>query len=267
MIKIDKNWLKKLYQPPRKSRKGENGIVLIAAGSEKYHGSLILCATMAAKLVDLVYVYASKENFALIKKLREGLAEFIRVEERDPDSVGMTVWNSDAILLGPGLMPNEKTKKLVNGILRAFPEKKIVLDAGALRVVDLKLLHKNCVLAPHAGEFQAMFKKKATAQNARLISKKYPGVIVLKGWQSYVCQNGKVWCNVIGNQGMTKGGTGDVLSGLIVGLLAKNEPLLAAGAGLYANGAAGDALWKKFGFNYSASELVDEVRKVLAQSF
>lgn len=258
--KIDKSWLKKLYQPPRKSHKGDNGVLLIIAGSKKYHGSLILSATMAAKIVDLVYVSTTKENFSIISKLRERLAEFIYVNEREREAI---VKKCDAVLVGPGLLPDDRVKRLVTNILRSYPEKKIVLDAGALRVVNLKLLHKNCLLTPHGSEFQAVFKKKPTPLNAQAISLKYPMVIVLKAWISYICQKGRVWSNTTGNQGMTKGGTGDVLAGLMAALLTKNAPLTAAGVATYVNGLAGDELKKKCGFYYSASELIPEVQRIL----
>lgn len=258
--KINTSWFKKLYQPPRQSHKGDNGVLLIIAGSKKYHGSLVLSAMMAAKIADLVYVSTTKENFSIISKLREKLAEFIYVNERELKAI---VKKCDALLVGPGLLPDDKIKRLVNHLLRSYPEKKIVLDAGALRVVDLKLLHKNCLLTPHASEFQAVFKKKPGPVNARAISLKYPAVIVLKGWISYVCQKGRVWSNTTGNQGMTKGGTGDVLAGLMAGLLTKNDPLTAAAVATYVNGLAGDALKKKFGFYYSASELIPEVQRIL----
>lgn len=258
--RIDKNWLKKLYRPLRKSHKGDNGLLLIMAGSKKYHGSLVLCATAAAKIVDLVFVFTTRENFALISKLREKLAEFIYVDERELDAM---IKKCDALLLGPGLLPDARTRKMVNGILRHWPGKKIVLDAGALRVADLKLLSENCVLTPHGGEFQAVFRKRPTAENVQAMSLQYPAVIVLKGWMSYVCQKGKLFFNTTGNQGLTKGGTGDVLAGLMAALLAKNNPLTAASAAIYVNGLAGDALKKKIGFNFSASELIPAAQKIL----
>lgn len=259
--KITYQWLKKLYHPPAGSRKGDNGRLLIIAGSREYHGSLILCATMASKIVDLVYLHISPANFKLLQNIRGRLAEFIFTSASNLKKILASV---DAVIIGPGMLPDSKTKKLVSFILKNYPNKKVILDAGALRVLDLKLLHKNCVLTPHADEFFAVFGKKPTPANAQTLAKKYPGVIILKGPTSYVCQNGEVFYNTTGNQGMTKGGTGDVLAGLIGGLLCKNDPLVSAGAAVYANGLAGDNLKKRFGFYYSASELIPEIQIALS---
>lgn len=259
--KITVQWLKKLYQPPAGSRKGDNGRLLIIAGSREYHGSLTLCAAMAAKIVDLVYLHISPANFGLLRKIRGGLAEFIFTPASYLKKI---LANADAVLIGPGMLPDSKTKKLVSFILKNYPNKKIILDAGALRVLDLKLLHKNCVLTPHADEFAAVFGEKPTPANARMLSKKYAGVIILKGPISYVCQNGEVFYNTTGNAGMTKGGTGDVLAGIIGGLLCKNDTFVGACAAVYANGLAGDNLKKRFGLYYSASELIPEVQIALS---
>jgi NAD(P)H-hydrate epimerase len=260
MALISRQITKQLYHPASHSRKGDNGRLLIIGGSPKYHGSLVLCATMAAKVVDLVYVHTTRDNFNLIKKMRERLAEFIYINEKD---LGHTIAEVDAILIGPGLEPNPHSRKLVNNILKNHPDKKIVIDAGALRVVNLKLLHKNCVLTPHAGEFKAIFGFAPTPANARLISTKYPAVIVLKGQIDYIGQNVKVWENHTGDVGMTKGGTGDVLAGLLAALLTKNAPLLATSAALYLSGRAGEQLAKKVGRYYSASEVIGVVQRIL----
>lgn len=260
MALISHRILTELYHPAPNSHKGDNGRLLIIAGSPKYHGALVLCATMAAKMVDLVYVHTTKDNFALIKKMRERLAEFIYINEKD---LGHTIAEVDAILIGPGLEPNASARKLVNGILKKYPQKKILIDAGALRVVDLNLLHENCLVTPHVGEFQAVFDLPATPENATELSRRYPAVIVLKGRTDYICQHGQVWTNTTGNAGMTKGGTGDVLAGLLAALLTKNSPLDSASAAAYLSGRAGEELAKKEGIYYSASELIGVVQTLL----
>ncbi len=258
--KITRLILRKLRRPAPDSHKGDNGRLLIIAGSKKYHGSLALGAGMAAKIADLVYVHSAPENFEVVKKLRPRLAEFIFVSAPE---LAKTLLAVDAVLIGPGLLPNERVRRLVNGILRRYSDKKIILDAGALRVCDSRLLRRNCIITPHAGEFQAMFGLKAAPETARAMSEKYPAVMVLKGPTDYVCQGGRMYYNVGGNAGLTKGGTGDVLAGLIAGLAATNDALTAAKAGVWVNKAAGDRLYKKFGFYYSASELIPAARAIL----
>jgi NAD(P)H-hydrate epimerase len=161
------------------------------------------------------------------------------------------------------LVPNQATKKIVKNILTKYPNKKIIIDAGALRVLNLDWLHKNCVVTPHAGEFKFLFKKKDTQENVLIISKKYPAIIVAKGAIDYIAQNGQLWISSTGNAGMTKGGTGDVLSGLLSALATKNDLLTATQTAVYVNGLAGDRLKKRFHHYYSASELIEEARRVL----
>lgn len=252
--------IKKLYLPAPQTHKGDNGRLLIMAGSPKYHGSLILAATMASKIVDLVYVATTPENFEILQKIKKRLAEFIYISPRD---LMATAAESDALLIGPGLLSNVATKRLVKKILQQYLQKKIVLDAGALRVLDPRWLHDQCIVTPHAGEFRAIFHCSATAESARRMSKKYRGIIVLKGATDYIATSGQLYYNTTGNAGMTKGGTGDVLAGLIAALAAKNDPLLSAEAGVYVNGLAGDRLYKKYGYYYSANELIPEAQKVL----
>ena len=261
-IKISKKILKKLYCPQVDSYKGKNGRLLIVAGSDKYHGAMYLCALMAAKIVDFVYIHASKTNFSLIEKVREKLAEFIYISNKD---LPHTIVESDAVLVGPGLLPNRKTGKLVNDLLKNHLDKKILLDAGALRVVDKKLLHKNCIITPHKQEFEALFAEKSSLAAAKRISLECPAVIILKGSTDYVCQNGQVYYNQTGNAGMTKGGTGDVLAGLLAGLLTKSDAIAAAQMAVYINGLAGDRLFKEFGTYYSASELIVQIQKIFGE--
>lgn len=175
---ITKKILKTIHRPAKESRKGDNGRLLIIAGSKKYHGAFYLCAAMASKMVDFVYVYTTLENFSLIKNLRSKLAEFIYIDQKD---LLATIEEAECILIGPGLMPDKKTGQLVNNLLKKYPQKKMVLDAGALRVVKPELLNKNCVITPHHQEFSSMFNRPFSLAQALAISKTCPAVIVIKG--------------------------------------------------------------------------------------
>lgn len=263
MQSIDIKIFKKLYIPPTTSRKGQNGRLLIIAGSHKFHGSLVLSSTMASKIVDFVYVHTNKENFEIIKKTRQKLAEFIYINKKDLKEVLKN--EVEAILIGPGIDLNEKNKKFIKNILKNYKKTKTILDAGALRLVDLSDLHENCVLTPHAQEFKALFGCEYSKKCALEKSKQTKSIIILKGKVDYIFKNGKVLVNNTGNAGMTKGGTGDVLAGLLAGLACKNDLLLSAQVALYLNGKAGDNLKKKFGFYYSASELIPKIQENLSK--
>ena len=88
---------------------------------------------------------------------------------------------------------------------------------------------------------------------------------VLKGPVDYVCSPTECAYNTTGNEGMTKGGTGDVLAGLIAALACKNDLFLAACAGVYFNGLAGDQLYQRVGPFYNASDLCDQVPVVMKE--
>jgi len=88
--------------------------------------------------------------------------------------------------------------------------------------------------------------------------------VVLKGQVDYVATpNGDVWENHTGNQGMTKGGTGDVLAGMIAAFFCRNNALTSAAAGGFLNGLAGDQLYKKIGPYFNAEDLVEQIPKTL----
>ncbi len=258
--KIGPGEVKILHRPSADSHKGDNGKLLIIAGSRKYHGALLLSAKMAGKTVDLVYISSVTENNELINKMKSMLAEFITVSRQEVDS---QIKKVDAVLIGPGLGISQDSKKMVNQLLKKYTGKKFVLDADALKVVDKKLLNQNCIVTPHSGEFKSLFGKVASKKSAKEMAKKHGCVIVLKGRTDCVAGPSQFKINETGNPGMTKGGTGDVLAGLIAALACKNELFLSASAGVFICGLAGDRLKKKVGFYYNASDLVKEIPRVI----
>lgn len=257
---VSKSIFKELYHPPARSHKGQNGELLVIGGSARYHGAPLLAARMAAKIVDFVYFSSTPENNQLVRAVKQGLAEFIAVPRR---LIYQYAKHSDCILIGPGLGLDRGTQHFVNRMMQKFPQKKFVLDAGAIRLVEARRLGPQCVLTPHRKEFQALFQRSATFANVRAMSKKYKCIIVLKGSEDIICRPQGCMINRTGNAGMTKGGTGDVLAGLIAGLACKNDLFLAACAGAYVNGQAGDQLFKKSSYYFSASDLIGEIPQVL----
>lgn len=249
--KIGIGEVKVLYKPPEKSHKGDNGKLLIIGGSKMFHGAPILAAKIASKIVDLVYFSSIPENNELIKKMKSKLCEFIVVPR---DEIFDFVKKVDAVLIGPGMRANEETKEITNQLLKRFSNKKFILDAGALHVVDKKLLNENCIITPHKREFE-MLKIK--------MDKKHKCIIILKGKKDYISNGKETKINTTGNAGMTKGGTGDVLAGLVAALSCKNDLFLSACAGAFINGLAGDRLKKKASYYYNASDLINEIPKTI----
>jgi len=252
--------VKVLHRPEPRSHKGDNGKVLIVGGSTQFHGAPILAGETASKTSDLVYFSSTAENNEIIKKMKAKLPDFIITPRKDIDKIAKKV---DVILIGPGLGITEESRVLTNKLLKKFKTKKIVLDADALKVVDKKLLNKNCIVTPHKQEFKQLFGIFGSEQTVKKMAKKYKCIIVLKGATDFIASENEFKINKTGNASMTKGGTGDVLAGLIAGLAATNELFLAATAGAFINGLAGDRLDKRVSHYYNASDLVEEIPKTI----
>jgi hydroxyethylthiazole kinase-like uncharacterized protein yjeF len=264
--KITKKDLKKLYRPPKTSHKGQNGKLCIIGGSRLFHGASLWALKIASRIVDMVYYSSIPENNRLAEKLKSQIFDFITVPRKEVDGY---IKESDAVLLGPGLMRVEETKKLTKKLLFTYPRKKWILDAGSLQMMEKEWLRnlENVVVTPHKKEFEKLFEVKANPSACGQKAKEYGCVIVLKGPTDYVCSPKKCLYNKTGNEGMTKGGTGDVLAGLIAALACKNNLLLAASAGVYINGLAGDRLYQEVGPFFNASDLCREVPRVLKEVF
>lgn len=251
-----------LFRPKVKSHKGENGRLLILGGSKQYHGAPLLAAKIASKIVDLVYFVSTTENIQLMQKMKSKLCEFIALNlNQIPDYLP----KAEAVLIGPGWDMSPDNQKFLHNLLNQFPQQKFILDAGGLANLDLQDLNQNMLLTPHSGEFKRLFKILPTRQNVLKMAQKYKCVIVLKGETDYVADPEKLCCNQTGEIGLTKGGTGDVLAGLIASLACKNDLFTAASLGVYVNGLAGEKLAQRVAHYYSASDLIRVIPQILAK--
>src|SRR3989344_2465913 len=186
-----------------------------------------------------------------------------------------------------------QTEALTNYLLSKYPHKQWVIDAGALQMVDIGLIPKNAILTPHRGEFDRLWskymelnkesgimnygKENELTDQIKLFAKRHQCIVLVKGEVDVVCNGGECDGRICvpgeyrqisgGNSGMTKGGTGDVLAGLIAALATKNDPFLATTAGSYINKQAGDSLFKRVGPYFNASDLADEIPKVMKELF
>ena len=256
--------VKKLFAPKPPSHKGQNGLLCVVGGSKKYHGAPLLAIKAASRIVDLVFFYSpARLNYGVLAKMKAGSNCFITLEREK--ELEEWIEKSDCILVGNGLEINAGNKKLVNGLLRKFPRKKFVLDAGALRMVDKKLLGRNVLVTPHPLEFKALFGVNASPEEAKRQAGKWNCIVLLKQRWCFVTDGKRVGRNNNGNEGMTKGGTGDVLAGLCAALACKNDLFLAAQAAAFVNGRAGDALKKAKSVYYNADDLAEEIPFALAR--
>ena len=246
-----------MKKPKPNSRKGENGKLLVIGGSKRIHGAPLLAIRAAAKIADLVYFYSpEKNNEKLLQKMRSKTCLFITIGKRE---LNKAIKECDCVLVGNGLEVNGINAKLVE---RALKAKRVVLDAGALRMVKPKRL-KKCIVTPHAREFEALFKVKASKENAKQKAREYGCTVLLKGPIDFVTDGRRLRLNRTGNAGMTKGGTGDSLAGLAAAFHCNNPSFESALAAARANGIAGDLAFKANGYAFDAKDLIAFIPRAL----
>ena len=174
----------------------------------------------------------------------------------------------DAVAMGPGLGLNPETAKFVKACIDEVEKAKkpLLLDADGLKAFAKfkRALKVPLVLTPHAGEY-AILTGEALPENQeeRVVAiqktaKKLNATILVKGKVDIICDPERTKLNFTGNPGMTVGGTGDVLSGVVGGLMAQGvDAFEAAVAGAFVNGAAGDFVASEIGFHMVATDLLD----------
>lgn len=268
---FDPKELKKLKKP----QDSHNGQVTIVGGSDLFHGAPILALRIASRIVDMVYFSTPEPSVGKVaENLKSQLGSFIWVPW---DEVEAYIQKSDAILIGVGMKrwhkeenpPKEgekvadfagrQTHDITERFLKKFPRKQWVIDAGSLQVMDPEWIPQKAILTPNQKEFKLLFGD-AKPKN---VAHEYNCVVVLKGPTTTVCSSSDCLEVSGGNQGLTKGGTGDVQAGLTVALAAQNEPLLAAAASAWTVKAAADELYGRAGTVYSADDLAEEIPKIL----
>ena len=252
MNPVTANDLKGLSIPLSGSHKGQNGKLLIIGGSHLFHAASLWALTVASRIVDLVHYSSVPENNEIVQKIKEEFRNGIVVRREDVESY---IEEDDCILIGPGMERNDETEEITNRVLRQYPSKQWVIDAGALQMLDLAVIPKNAILTPHHGEYRGM----ADNQDPQEFARQHDCIILLKGEKDIAASPMQVREIGGGNAGMTKGGTGDVLAGLIAALACKNEPFLATIAGSFINKRAGDALYEKVGPYFNATDLANQI--------
>lgn len=269
MKTFTKDYLKGLYVASPDSHKGQNGKLMIIGSSELFHAATLWALKVASRIVDMVFYSSIPTNNQIVLEAKKEFRDGIIVPREKIDDY---IQEADCILLGPGL-PREEgqeeadddTKELTERLLAKYLAKRWVIDGGSLQVIRPKIIPSNAIITPHRGEFRKLFNHEATSENVSAMAKKYNIIILTKGPEDIVCSPSECLRVAGGNVGMTKGGTGDVLSGLVAALHCKNDPMLAALAGSFINKKAGDLLYKKVGPYFNASDLVDEIPKAMKE--
>jgi len=265
----------KKFIPARKlkSRKGDNGIVLVVGGSYIYHGAPILSSLAALKCgTDLVYTSVPKVNVTPTRAVSPNLIVIPLVDQKLTlgavnKLIGALPRNLHSATIGMGLAIQEKNSLLhfVKSLLDR--DVRLSLDASALFPDVLPLLaNKNVVVTPHAGEFKRLFgdvPPNTKNERIRLVeskAKEFGITVLLKGSTDIVSNGTTTYLNEKKTPAMTVGGTGDVLSGLVAGLLSNNRNSLeSAAAATFINGLAGKAAQKRLGLHMTSMDLLDEI--------
>jgi len=267
------------FIPARKSasRKGNNGIVLVIGGSYIYHGAPILSSLAALRCgTDLVYTSVPKINVTPTRAISPNLIVIPLVDQKltlgaVKKLVGALPRNLHSATIGMGLAIQEKNSllHLVQSLLNR--DVRLSLDASALIPEVLPLLaNKNVVITPHTGEFKRLFGdtpsdskneriqlvEKHALDNGITILLKGPTDIISNGNTTYLCQKN--------TPAMTVGGTGDVLSGLVAGLLSNNRNSLeSAAAAAFICGLTGKQVQDKLGLHMTSMDLIDAIPSIM----
>lgn len=260
--------------PQRKtdSHKGDNGAVLIIGGSIEFFGAPILSGLGALHSgADLVRLYVPESNF---DPTRANYPDFIvkkypgdHLTSRYIDKIIEYAKRADAVLIGPGLHDRESTQEAVLEILKNL-HVPTILDAQAIQVlkkVNKFPLKQPIIITPHRKEFQNLVDKelsfdeedKVFTSLLRSVAMDLHINILLKGPVDFVCSaSGELETNSTGNPGMTVGGTGDVLAGVVSSFIAQGAtPFDAIRLAAYFTGKSGDLLYKNKSYYYSATEV------------
>jgi NAD(P)H-hydrate epimerase len=276
--------------PPRliSSRKGDNGVVLVVGGSGIYHGAPLLSSLAALRSgVDLVYTAVPKSNILAIRSFSPNTIVLPLPYDKftlrsAKDLLKILPKKPHTAAIGMGVMI-ESPAALVY-LIKELAERgtKLLLDASSL-IPDIlpHMAQTNTVVTPHPGEFKRLFQKESIvddsgatveeqASNVHKLATKYDITIILKGYNNIICSGNSSSC---GNKrrehravirrttpAMTVGGCGDVLSGVVAGLLTKiHDAFVASILGVYLNGIAANLAYQRVGLHMVATDLIDEL--------
>ena len=264
----------KLPKRRRDSHKGDYGRLLIIAGSVGFTGAPALSARAATRMgAGLVILGVPEAIYGIMAaKLDEEMPFPLpcdnngRLKAVSSTEILRRADGCNAMLLGPGLGRSSDMTKLVSSSIRRL-NMPIVLDADAINAIaeDVSVLRKaSCplILTPHIGEFKRLggdISSGGRLRSARKFSEKNGCILVLKGHRTITAfPDGSSYINTTGGPAMAKGGSGDVLAGMIVALIGQKLPLMEAVTNaVYLHGLAGDMCAADLGdYSVTASDII-----------
>lgn len=257
--------------PPRDdyAHKGDFGKVMLLCGAVGYTGAAAMASRAALRCGSgLVFTLVPEAVYSIVAvKLNEAMVFPVdcdsdgRVSFAAKNTILSRLANCDCALLGPGLGTSRELSQLLTGLVLAS-DCPLVLDADGLNafaghIHKLRDAHVPIILTPHDGEFARLMPDEPKLPRTDLalrceaairLAKKSGAIVLLKGHRSIITDGVTVYVNHAGNPGMACGGSGDVLSGIIVSLLGQGvAPLEAAALGAFLHGSAGDLCAQELG--------------------
>ncbi len=262
------------------AHKGSCGTVLVLAGSLGYTGAAALASRAALRSgAGLVYlgVPESLHDVMAVKLTEEIVRPLPETRTRTLSLQGMEriralAARADALAIGPGLSVHPETAELVQQLVASCPVPAVV-DADGLNALSLKpesigQARVPLVLTPHYGELSRLLQAEIPAIRAnpaaaaREAARRFRQTVILKGGPTVIAEPaGRAWINTTGNPGMATAGAGDVLAGLVAGLLAQGVPAAqAAVLGVHLHGLAGDlAAEERTEYCLLAGDIIDHL--------
>lgn len=275
VFEVNKDIIKALYQKRADwCHKGDYGKVIIVGGSVDYTGAPALSAMAALRAgSDLTYIFAPERaadaDASLSPNIISHPLKGEHLMKKHLPDIEDAMTKADAILIGPGLGTEDETLAAVLNLIKKI-KKPCVIDADALKALKKEKLEKDMVITPHEGEYAFLAGEKPEIEPNRRLTEvqsfagKMGCVVLLKAHVDVISDGDKVAVNETGNPYMTKGGTGDVLSGIILSLLGRRiKAFDAACGGAFICGAAGEIASQRTGEGLLATDVIDAIPAVI----
>jgi NAD(P)H-hydrate epimerase len=272
---------------PRAANKGSFGHVLLLGGSLGKAGAAAMAGMAVLRAgAGLSTVATAKSVMATVAGFHPELmteplddtdAGSISVRALQQGRMDSLAERKTVLAVGPGISRNSETAEFVREVVKKY-KLPVVLDADGLnafedRAAELKKIAGTLIITPHPGEMARLIGSTIPAVQhgrlnvARTFAREHDAIVVLKGHRTLIAQpDGTVWVNTTGNPGMATGGTGDILTGMVAGLIAQNPDRIADAvmAAVHLHGLAGDVACESMG---EQSLVATDLLKALPEAF
>jgi NAD(P)H-hydrate epimerase len=264
--------------PKEDSHKGDNGRVLVVGGGP-FTGAPALVGLAAYRIgADLVHIATPKKVHDVVASFSPNFIVHPLTSDKlvpeDIPEIKRVAKKADAVVVGPGLGIDDETLEAVRMLIQNI-DLPFAIDADGITAVgqDVTCLKKKIgVMTPHSSEFKKLARAKmlknldGQIKQVLTLAKTTKFTILKKGATDIIADGRRAKLNESGNQAMTVGGTGDVLAGIVGGLLSKGvEPFNAARIAAFASGHAGDLAFRTKSYGLMPMDVIDEIPNVLKE--